>query len=220
VFYQYIAYIDALASFSSEAKMSLLTSPLWYEDKTEDLDSVNQPRENLIRPNESDLSKGCDLEMIGKLHLDLEFQDRTLLEGATICITIILNETKFFLLFDSSLVPTVDIVNACLFIHRSKVNPAVGQAYHRALQSAIAKYLINSKEVKAFNFAQGTIDVYINNVQNGTHPEEYVLDLCQMRHPMEKMILTRFYFFHFGMRHIAYYLDGSRPFTSILSRFQ
>ncbi len=169
-FYPYIAYIDALTSYSSEVKKSLLTSALWYEDKTEDMDSVNHTRAKFIKPYGSDLAKGCDLEMIGKLHLDLGSQDRVLLGGATIGITIILKEPKFFLLYDSSLVPTVGIVDTCLFMHRSKVNPAVVRAHHRALQSATAKYFINRKEVRAFNLASGTIDGNINNIQNGALP--------------------------------------------------
>jgi hypothetical protein len=216
-FYPYIAYIDALTSYSSEAKKSLLTSALWYKDKTGDMDSVNHTRAKFIKPSGSDLSKGCDLEMIGKLHLDLGSQDRALLGGATIGITIILNEPKFFLLYDSSLVPTVDIVDTCLFMHRSKVNPAVVQAHHRALQSATAKYFINRKEVKAFNLASGTIDGYINNIQNGALPRRIYVGFVSNEAFTGKNDLNPFYFFHFGIRHIACYLDGSqyplRPYS-------
>jgi hypothetical protein len=83
--------------------------------------------------------------------LDLSFQDRALLGGSTLNITLLLNEPKFFLLHDSSLVPTVELLDARLYMHRSKVNPAIEQAHHRALQSATAKCFINRKEVKAFN---------------------------------------------------------------------
>ncbi len=152
------------------------------------MDSVNHTRAKFIKPNGSDLSKGCDLEMIGKLHLDLGSQGRALLGGATIGITIILNEPKFFLLYDSSLVPTVDFVDTCLFMHRSKVNPAVMQAHHRALQSATAKYFINRKEVKAFNLASGTIDGYINNIQNGALPRRIYVEFVSNEAFTGKMI--------------------------------
>jgi hypothetical protein len=113
----------------------------------------------LIRPNGSDLSKGCELDLIGKLHLDLGFRDRALLDGVKFSINIVSNEPEFYLLYDKTLVPTVDILDACLYIHRSKVNPAVIQAHHRALQLSTAKYFITRKEVKPFNIPKGTLDI-------------------------------------------------------------
>jgi hypothetical protein len=216
-FYAYLAYIDALTYYGSDAKHKLLTSALWYKDKSAEMDSYNQTRAKFIKADGVDLSQGCQLELIGKLHLDLSFQDRALLGGSTLSITILLNDPKFFLLHDSSLVPTVELLDARLYMHRSKVNPAVVQAHHRALQSATAKYFINRKEIKAFNLQQGIIDGYLNNVQNGVLPRRIYVGFVSNEAFNGKNDLNPYYFFHYGIRHIACYLDGNqyplRPYS-------
>jgi hypothetical protein len=82
-FYAYIANIDAFTCYSSEAKHKLLTSALWYKDKSGEMDFYNQTRAKFIEADGVDLSQGCELEIIGKLHLNLSFQDRALLGGST-----------------------------------------------------------------------------------------------------------------------------------------
>lgn len=220
--YPYIAYIDALTSLSLEVKRSYLTGALWYKDKAGSMEAYNENRSKLIRPNGSDSSKGCELELVGKLHLDLGFQDRALLGGVKLGITIIPNDPEFYLLYDKSLVPTVDILDACLYIHRSKVNSAVVQAHHRALQTATAKYFINRKEVKPFTIQTGTLDAYLNNVQNGVLPRRVIVGFVSNAAFNGSNELNPFNFKNYSIKHIACHLDGTqfplRPYTPDFNR--
>ena len=216
-FYPYIAYIDALTSYSLEAKNSFLSSALWHKDRTGEMDSINETRSKYLWPNGGDLTKGCELDMIGKLHIDLGFQDRALLGGVTLNITLYPNDPKFYLMYDNTLVPTVDILDACLYVHRSKVTPAIVQAHMRALQDATAKYFINRKEGQAYIINKGTLDSYLNNVVNGVLPRRIYVAFLSNEAFNGNNTLNPFYFKNYSIRHIACYLDGSqhplKPYT-------
>ena len=73
--YPYKAYTETLLSFGTESKQSQLTATMWYKDRNNfSLDQLNKgyiKRKALA--HESHL-----IDMMGKLHLDLMFQDRIL----------------------------------------------------------------------------------------------------------------------------------------------
>src|SRR5882757_10023428 len=175
--YSYVSYIDALLNYSSEVKNTHLQAAFWHRDNTSAMDAVNEDRSIRIRSVGSDLNEGREFELYGNLHLDLCSQMKSILGGVTINITLIPNDPKFYLIYDKFLVPEVVIREARLYIHRSKLTPNVILAHNQALDHANAKYFISRKEVKSFIIPQGTLDCYLNNVENGVLPRK----ICRIR---------------------------------------
>jgi len=86
--YAYRAYLEALLGFSKDAKKSHLTSALW-------LDTIE--RDAFIKPHDLSQPEGKTIDLMGRLHLDLTFQQRALLGGCDIKIKLVPNNPKFIL---------------------------------------------------------------------------------------------------------------------------
>ena len=75
--------METLLSFGEEAKKSQLSSLLWYEDTASRFDSFTNANKGFQKRKE--LAAGSkELNMIGKLHLDLCFQNHYLLSGVEV----------------------------------------------------------------------------------------------------------------------------------------
>ena len=89
--YPYRAYLETLLSFGEEAKKSQLSCSFWYGDTASRFDSLTNANKGFQKRKE--LAAGSkELDMIGKLHLDLCFQNRYLLSGVEVKLR--LNRSK------------------------------------------------------------------------------------------------------------------------------
>ena len=157
------------------------------------------------------------MELYGNLHLDLGSQVKSIIGGVTIGITLYPNDPKFYLMYDALLVPKVQITDIRLFMHRSKLTPQVVIAHNKALNSTNSRYFITRKEVKSFIIQRGSIDCYLNNVENGVLPRKLYIGFVSNEAFNGNSLQNPFFFKNLSLRHIACYLDGTqyphRPFT-------
>ena len=210
--YAYVAYLDSLLNFSPESKRTHLQTAFWHRDISGKMDEINEERAKRIRPTGSSLEDGCEIELYGNLHLDLGAQIKSLLGGVSIGISLYPNDPKFYLMNDQLLVPKVSIKDIRLFIHRSKLTRQVVIAHNKVLADAKvnARYFITRKEVKAFIIQKGTIDCYLNNVENGVLPRKLFIGLVNNEAFNGHSLLNPFNFKNYSLRHIACYLDGNQ----------
>jgi hypothetical protein len=215
--YAYVAYLDGLINIDKWKQLTHLQTAFWHKDTSESMDKINENRSLRLRPIDGDLSKSCELEMYGNLHIDLGDQIKSLLGGITLSITLIPNDPKFYLLHDNNLIPKVEIMDVRYYIHRSKLTPQVVIAHNKALEIANSRYFITRKEVKSFIIQKGSIDCYLNNVENGVIPRKVYVGLVSNEAFNGSGQLNPFNFKHYNLRFIACYLDGCqyphRPYT-------
>ena len=87
----------------------------------------------------------------------------------------------------------------------------------KGLEFATAKYFITRKEVKAIIIPKGTLDCYLNNVENGVLPQKVYVALVSNEAYNGHPKLNPFNFKNYSLRHIACYLDDAqyphRPYT-------
>lgn len=200
--YAFKAYFNTLLYASPEAKDYYLDSVLWHKDIAGEMESFSAERMKYLMNGEIDL--------IGKLHLDMCFQDRALMGGCKIAISITPNEPKFYLRCDSEIVPTVQIIDACLYVHKSKVTPAIVEAHNRALGMGTAKYPISRKEVKSFSIPANTLDHHINDAFNGVLPRRIYVAFVESEAFIGDFSKNPFNFQHFNLRQIVCYYDGTQ----------
>ncbi|XP_054162663.1 serine/threonine-protein kinase haspin homolog [Oppia nitens] len=117
--------------------------------------------------------------------------------GVTINIKIHPNSPDFYLMYDKSIVPKVNIIDTRLYIHRSIVHSQVVLAHNKMLEEdKPALYFITRREVKTCTIPKDSIDYCLNNVESGVLPRSCI--------------------YHF-LRHIACYLNGQqyphKPYT-------
>ena len=86
--YPHRTYIESLLSFGKEAKESQLLSNLWIKDTAEAFDTNGAGNVGFTKRKAS-AAGSHEIDMFGKLHLDMCFQNRYLLNGIEIKLCLI-----------------------------------------------------------------------------------------------------------------------------------
>lgn len=207
--YAYRAYLETLFNYNINAKQNFLTASLWYADKPGNMEEFNFSRNKIIKNvDHVNISQGQEIELIGRLHLDISNQDKAIIGGSKINISITPNDPKFYIMCDDTIKPTVHILDACLFVHKSKICREIIVAHNIALKTTTAKYPIERIDVKSFNVLTGVLDYHINDVHNGVLPRKIFVACVSSDSFNGSLKKNPFNFQHFNIRQIACIYDG------------
>ena len=204
--YPYRAYIESLLSFGKEAKDSQLSSIVWYRNTAGHFDERDDA--NLGYAKRKELAANCrQIDMIGRLHLDLAFQNRYLLNGVEIRIRLIRSKNQFCL-HGNNANTKVSLKDVALFCRKVKPNPAVQLAHTKALLHGTAKYPLRRVEVKTFTVPQGNRSISKENLFLGQLPTRLVFGVVD--NDAYKGVITKspFNFKHNDINFAAIYRDG------------
>lgn len=214
--YAYKAMFETQLGFTDDARKSHLSVALWSENDTENKDTIDSKRSLFIKPNPIDAGNGKEVELMGKLHIDLAFQGRAIIGGSELKITLIPNSPQFYLQCDPSIIPSIQFLNASFLVHRSKITQPVVEAHNYALQSTTAKYPFTKTEVKAFNINTSTLSYNVDNVVAGTLPRRIFVAFVDNKAFNGSYEKNPFKFGHYNVNYISAYINGiqvnSRPF--------
>ncbi|XP_054152856.1 uncharacterized protein F54H12.2-like [Oppia nitens] len=215
--YPYIAYFDALLNTSSQSKSTHMQTSMWVKDSYP-FNDHNLERQKRLSPKGKKLAVSRHIELYGKLHLDLSQQLKSLIGGVTINIKIHPNSPDFYLMYDKSIVPKVNIIDTRLYIHRSIVHSQVVLAHNKMLEEdKPALYFITRREVKTCTIPKDSIDYCLNNVESGVLPRKLYISFVSNDAYNGSQTLNQFYFKHYSLRYIACYLNGQqyphKPYT-------
>ena len=95
--YAYRAYLETLPNRGKSAKNSQLTAGLWYKDDAGAMDAMDNVDVGFVkRKRFSEKSKTIDL--LGRLHSDLFFQEKLLCNGIGLRLKLVRNKDSFVLL--------------------------------------------------------------------------------------------------------------------------
>ena len=93
--YPYRAYIENLLNFGQEAKTSLLSAVLWYRNTSGHFGSCTAANTGYTQRKVL-AAESKEIDMMGKLHIDLAFQNRYLLNGVEVRLRLIRSKDLFF----------------------------------------------------------------------------------------------------------------------------
>jgi hypothetical protein len=208
--YAYRAEMETRLGMSPEAKKSRLTACGWEKDDPASPDGINATRSTWItfNPDDSTKIRGKEIELMGKLHLDLAHQERGLIGGTSLLVKLTPNEPAFYLMASNDVRPKVDFMDAALFVHRSKINKMVVDAHLLALNTATAKYPITRSYVIANTINQGTLDAVIDNVHSGQLPRRVFVAFVDNAAFNGSLLKNPFNYKHFDIVFLACFLDG------------
>ena len=140
--YGYRAYIEMLLSYGEDAKKSQLTSSLFYKDQSGRFEgtslSGDQPANSGFVLRNELIKESRSVDMIGRIHADIFFQDRYIINGVNVKIKLIRSRDSFSLM-GSGTVHKVVIKNAVLLIRKVKLNSSVFMAHAQTLDTTNAK---------------------------------------------------------------------------------
>ena len=215
--YPYKAIFESIFGFTKDAKDSHLTATGYSKDSSTNPEVIDTTRNGMVNPAKAG-EEGKTMELIGKPHLDIAFQERAILGGSTIKIEFTPHDPSFYLRADTSkVIPSVDFIDASLFIHRSKVSTLIYEAHNAALKKGNARYPICRNEVKTFSVSSGAHSATIDNIVNGQLPRRAFVAMVSNNAFNGTYSKNPFNFKHFNCNYICSYIDGvqvpSIPYT-------
>ena len=179
--YAYRAYLETLLNYGKEAKESQLTSVMWYKDTAGKMDErvVVAAGENKGLVKRASFNKSSKVvDMIGRIHSDIFFQEKLLMNGIGVRIRLVRSKDSFSLV-STNAAPTykIKIVRAVLRARKVRISDSVYLAHAKALKLANATYPIRRVECKTFSIPTGNYDAVQENLYMGQVPNRVIVGL-------------------------------------------
>ena len=179
--YAYRAYLETLLNYGKEAKESQLTSVMWYKDTAGKMDerAVVAAGENKGLVKRASFTKSSKVvDMMGRIHSDIFFQEKLLMNGIGVRIRLVRSKDSFSLV-STEAAPTykIKIVRAVLRARKVRISDSVYLAHAKALELANATYPIRRVECKTFSIPTGNYDAVQENLFMGQVPNRVIVGL-------------------------------------------
>ena len=212
--YAYRAYLESLLSYGPAAKQSQLTSALFYKDEAGKMDKPN-PRAADKADKNSGLAtraefsaESKEIDMIGRIHADIFFQERYMLNEVNLRVKLTRSKDVFCLMAAAGETYSVVIAAASLLIRKVKISPSVYLAHAKALENGTAKYPIRRVICKTFTVPTGYLDVSNEKLFTGQLPIRLVIGCVDNRAFNGDLARNPFNFQTFSLTELSVYLDG------------
>jgi len=225
--YPYRAMLETLLSYGDDAKKSQLTTALYYADKAGRMDAITfdnaDTRNAGLMERRNFTARSRVVDMIGRIHADLFFQNRYLLNEVNVKIKLTRSRDAFCTMSPAAEASKVKIDSAIIFVRKVKLSPSVFLAHAKALENATAKYPINRVVCKTLTIPANLMDVNHEKLFSGQIPTRIVIGL--VRNDAFNGTTTRnpFNFQNFNLSEISVYSDGQqqhgiKPLTTDFER--
>lgn len=194
--YCYKSYFEALLGYSKEAKNSHLSSSYWINDdetRSKKLFGDKEPRA---------------IEMKGKLHIDFTHQNRAIIGGSKIALSMTLNKPKFFMRFPKQASATFELQDAVLFVHRMQVAPKIVTAHQKALSHSAAKYPLTRSAVHTQIIPKGSQFLHLDKLLTGQAPRRIFFTLVDSKSFVGDSLCNPHQFTNYNLSYIVCYRDG------------
>ena len=203
--------IETLFSYGGDAKESQLTSALFYKDQAGRMDAVDfaEATRNDGLYMRSQFTKESRLvDMMGRIHADIFFQERYMLNEVNTKIKLIRSKDVFCLLGAAG--NMVKIVSAILLVRKVKLSPSVFLAHAKASERSSAKYPIRRVVCKTFTVPAGFLDVSHEKLFSGQLPTRMVVGLVRNDAFNGALARNPYNFHNFNLNEISVYVDGQQ----------
>ena len=147
---------------------------------------------------------------MGRLHADVFFQDRYMLNEVSVKIKLTRSKNKFCLIGSADIGYAIRIVAAELHVRKVKLSPLVFLAHAKALEQGTAKYPVKLVVCKTFTIPAGFLDLSHEKLFSGQLPARLVVGLVDVEPFNGAIARNPFNFQNYGLNEIAVYLDGQQ----------
>jgi len=170
--------IETLLSYGADTKRSQLTASLYYDDEPSRMDEVDFGAAARYSGlwNRSRFTRASHVvDMIGKIHAHIFFQNRYLLNKVSVKIKLIRSRDSFCLISANDFV--LKIESAIMYVRKVKLAPSVFLAHANALENSTAKYPIRRAVCKTVTIPNTFRDINIKKLFSGQLPARLVIGL-------------------------------------------
>ena len=201
--YHYKSYLEALLSFSDDAKKSYMSASLWTKqdkDRTKVIKAATPTDEN-----------GKEFEMMGRLHLDFTYTGKFLIGGVEVRIKLNREDPKFFInTEDPSKKPEIIIKEAVLVVHKSKATRMLLEGHQAAHAVAPCVYPITRSEMTFKTILNGSQDAPLDNILIGEMPRRMFVMLVSATAFNGNYGKDPYKFDHYNVSQMSAFIDGTQ----------
>ena len=212
--YAYRAYLETLLSYGSDSKSTQLGASLYIKDvagRMEDADPTANDANVGLKERRAFFRNGANVEMLGRIHADIFYQQKFLPNEITMRIRLVRNKNNFSLMSSTPNENYKIHINDCkLYIRKVKLTPSVFVAQAKALEHGNAKYPIHRVICKTFTVPTGNMDCCQENLFTGQLPTRLVLGCVDNDAFNGNYQKNPFNFKHFNLSKLNVYLDGQQ----------
>lgn len=200
--YPYMAYLDALTHMRTAG---------WTDDDDDNMNAPHEIRSGYLAPLNKDFTQSREVELYGRLHLDLADQHKALLGGLDLKISLLPHDPDFYLMYDPAIYrATVRFTDIKFELHRALVSDSLVRGIADTLPRATAKYPITRKEVRKFLVPQNRIDHHETNlVKNERIPRKAFLAFVNNDAANGSPRLNPFEFKHYNLRNVRFVINST-----------
>ncbi|KAM4689035.1 uncharacterized protein F54H12.2-like [Discoglossus pictus] len=209
--YAYRAYIEAILNYNSDALSTQFTAGLFYKDTAGHHQDRGLDGDNAGFTKRSHMTaRGKTVELIGKLHADLFFQEKLMLNGLDLKIKLTRNKDTFCIMSAEADPYKVQILSASLFVKRVQISPAVRIGHAQGLLTGNAKYALDRVGLKIYSVAAGSRVCNQENLFLGQLPKLVVIGFVDNDAFSGAYDKNPLCFKHNNVNFAALYLDGEQ----------
>lgn len=220
--YPYKAYFDQLFDTTNQHD---LDCSLFVEDEGGNAMSDTNPAgaNNGLYTRTFYTSLSKEIDLLGRLSVDLCQQDRLILNGVPINIKLWQSSDAFRLstASDATEKYKVRITEASLKVSYVKVNPSVIIGHSDALKTTEALYPYTRSVVKTYAVPQGQFSFITDDLFQGEVPQQLIVGIVQSAAVHGNYFKNPFNFENFNCNYAGFFVDGqSTPFEPLQPNYK
>jgi hypothetical protein len=186
---------------------------LFYKDEAGKMDT-NDPSVDAtnagLKKRAAFTSESKEVDLVGRLHTDLFFQSRYMLNEVNTRIKLTRSKDSFCLMSSEAELYKIKIVSAVMRIRKVKIAPSIYLAHAKVLESGMAKYPIRRVICKTFTIPTGYLDFNQEKLFSGQLPTRLVIGCVDNKAFNGDYKTNPYNFHHFDASEISIYLDGQQ----------
>ena len=165
--------------------------------------------------------RGATVDMIGRIHSDILFQDRYMLNEVNIKVRLVRNKDSFWLMSgEANPSYKVKLISAVLLVRKVQLSPSVFLAHAKALESGLAKYPIKRVVCKTYTISAGNLNGNYEKLFTGQLPSRLVIGCVDNDAFNGNYVKNPFNVKHYALSEISLHLDGhTQPVKPLKSNF-
>ena len=205
--YPYRAYLETLLSYGPAAKDSWLQCELWHKDTSGQMESLTE-RNHGWQERSVYAAQSQEMDLMGKLHVDLLHQDRYLLNKVDMKIRLVRSPSEFVVMAQGDQTYKVIITDISLLVRKVKLNALLLEAHMKALEKGSVKYPVRRMMTKVFSVPQGNLTGNEDNLFSGQLPQRIIIGCVDNDAFNGTWNKNPFNFKHFDINFMALYVGG------------
>ena len=209
--YPYRAYLEKLLSFGQEAKSTYLTCENWYKDTAGHMDARKGTDNKGYVKRKAKARGSRVIDMCGKLHIDLMYGERYLLNNVNMVIKLSRSSDAFVLMADGQKPDyKMIITEAVLTTRKVTLSDTMKEVHIRGLAMKNAKYPLRRLDTCVYSVPKGNLAADRDNLFLSQLPKRLILGCVDNDAYDGNYHKNPFNFKHFDINFVALNVHGQQ----------